>query len=73
MCVKSILSAIVAEQQLLDQYLQAIPVRNWEKTTNYMSMTIISQISYLAGSEDLAFQSIKKRVRYLKITKEIQE
>ena len=61
MCVKSILSALVAEQQLLDQYLQGIPVRNWEKTTNYMSMTIISQISYLAGSEDLAFQAIKKK------------
>jgi hypothetical protein len=30
---KTILSNLVAEQQLLDQYLQSIPVRNWNTKT----------------------------------------
>ena len=59
--VKTILSALVAEQQLLDQYLQSIPLREWDKKTRYKSMTITDQVSYLAGSEDLAFNAIKKK------------
>jgi len=59
--VKSILSSLVAEQQLLDQYLQAIPIREWDKPTNFKSMTITDQVSYLAGSEDLALNAIKKK------------
>lgn len=59
--MKTILSALVAEQQLLDQYIQSIPIREWNKKTRYKSMTVTDQISYLAGSEDLAFNAIKKK------------
>ena len=59
--MNSILSSLVAEQQLLDQYLQAIPIREWDKATRFKSMTITDQVSYLAGSEDLAFNAIKKK------------
>ena len=56
-----LLSSLVAEQQLLDQYLQSIPVREWSKQTRFKSMSITDQVSYLAGSEDLAFNAIKKK------------
>ena len=56
-----ILSALVAEQQLLDQYLQSIPVRDWNNKTRFKSMTVTDQVSYLAGSEDLALNAIKKK------------
>ena len=59
--MKTILSALVAEQQLLDQYLQSIPLREWNNKTRFKSMTITDQVSYLAGSEDLAFNAIKKK------------
>ena len=59
--MKTILSALVAEQQLLDQYLQSIPLREWNNKTRYKSMTITDQVSYLAGSEDLAFNAIRKK------------
>ena len=56
-----LLSSLVAEQQLLDQYLQSIPVREWTKQTRFKSMSITDQVSYLAGSEDLAYNAIKKK------------
>ena len=59
--MKTILSALVAEQQLLDQYLQSIPLREWNNKTRFKSMTITDQVSYLAGSEDLAFNAIRKK------------
>ena len=33
--MQEILSNLVAEQQLLDQYLQSIPVRNWNSKTSF--------------------------------------
>ncbi len=59
--MKEILSNLVAEQQLLDQYLQSIPVRNWNTKTKFKNWTITDHVSYLAGLEDLAFNAIKKK------------
>jgi uncharacterized protein (TIGR03084 family) len=59
--VKEILSSLVAEQQQLDQYLQSIPVRNWNTKTNFKNWTITEHVSYLAGLEDLAFNTLKKK------------
>ena len=55
--MKEILSNLVAEQQLLDQYLQSIPVRNWNTKTTFKNWTITEHVSYLAGLEDLAFNA----------------
>ena len=52
--VQEILSNLVAEQQLLDQYLQSIPVRNWNTKTTYKNWDITAHVSYLAALEDLA-------------------
>jgi len=59
--VKEILSSLVAEQQLLDQYLQSIPVRNWSTKTTFKNWSITNHVSYLAGLEDLAFNALKKK------------
>ena len=59
--MKEILSSLVAEQQLLDQYLQSIPVRNWNTKTTFKNWTITEHVSYLAGLEDLAFNALKKK------------
>lgn len=59
--MKEILSNLVAEQQLLDQYLQSIPVRNWKTKTTFKNWTITNHVSYLAGLEDLAFNALKKK------------
>ena len=59
--MKQILSSLVAEQQLLDQYLQSIPVRNWNTKTTFKNWSITSHVSYLAGLEDLAFNALKKK------------
>ena len=59
--MKEILSSLVAEQQLLDQYLQSIPVRNWNTKTTFKNWSITNHVSYLAGLEDLAFNALKKK------------
>jgi len=46
---------------LLDQYLQSIPVRNWNTKTSFKNWTITEHVSYLAGLEDLAFNALKKK------------
>ena len=63
--VQEILSNLVAEQQLLDQYLQSIPVRNWNTKTTYKNWNITAHVSYLAGLEDLAHNALKKKVLIL--------
>ena len=57
--MKDLLSSLVAEQQLLDQYLQSIPVRNWNTKTTFKNWNITNHVSYLAGLEDLAFNAMK--------------
>ena len=59
--VQEILSNLVAEQQLLDQYLQSIPVRNWNTKTTYKNWDITAHVSYLAALEDLAHNALKKK------------
>lgn len=52
--MREILSDLVAEQQYLDQFLQRIPLRDWEKQTPARSWTIRDTISHLADSEEFA-------------------
>ena len=59
--MQEILSNLVAEQQLLDQYLQSIPVRNWNSKTSYKNWDITAHVSYLAALEDLAHNALKKK------------
>ena len=59
--MKDLLSSLVAEQQLLDQYLQSIPVRNWDTKTTFKNWNITNHVSYLAGLEDLALNAMKKK------------
>ena len=59
--MQEILSNLVAEQQLLDQYLQSIPVRNWNTKTTYKNWDITAHVSYLAALEDLAHNALKKK------------
>ena len=59
--MQDILSNLVAEQQLLDQYLQSIPVRNWNTKTSFKNWDITAHVSYLAAVEDLALNALKKK------------
>ena len=59
--MQEILSNLVAEQQLLDQYLQSIPVRNWNSKTSFKNWDITAHVSYLAALEDLAHNALKKK------------
>jgi uncharacterized protein (TIGR03084 family) len=59
--MQTILSNLVAEQQLLDQYLQSIPVRHWNTKTTFKNWDITAHVSYLAGLEDLALNALKKK------------
>jgi len=52
--VREILSDLVAEQQFLDQFLQRIALRDWDKKTRAVGWTIRDTISHLADSEELA-------------------
>jgi uncharacterized protein (TIGR03084 family) len=52
--VREILSDLVAEQQYLDQFLQRISLRDWDKPTRAPGWTIRDTISHLADSEELA-------------------
>tara|TARA_Y100000996_G_scaffold383397_1_gene339309 strand:+ start:5763 stop:6500 length:738 start_codon:yes stop_codon:yes gene_type:complete len=59
--VNEILSNLVAEQQLLDQYLQSIPVRNWNTKTSFKNWNITAHVSYLSALEDLGYNALKKK------------
>ncbi len=59
--MQEILSNLVAEQQLLDQYLQSIPVRNWDTKTSYKNWNITAHVSYLSALEDLGHNALKKK------------
>ena len=52
--MREILSDLVAEQQFLDQFLQRIPLKDWDKKTRSVGWTIRDTISHLADSEELA-------------------
>ena len=59
--MQEILSNLVAEQQLLDQYLQSIPVRNWDTKTSFKNWDITAHVSYLSALEDLGLNALKKK------------
>ena len=52
--MREILSDLVAEQQFLDQYLQQVNVKLWDKETPAKGWSIRDTISHLADSEELA-------------------
>jgi uncharacterized protein (TIGR03084 family) len=51
--VREILSDLVAEQQFLDQFLQRISLKDWDRPTPAAGWTIRDTISHLADSEEL--------------------
>ena len=61
--MQDILSNLVAEQQLLDQYLQSIPVRNWNTKTTFKNWDITAHVSYLSAMEDLGYNALKKKAQ----------
>jgi uncharacterized protein (TIGR03084 family) len=56
--VREILSDLVAEQQFLDQFLQRITLRDWDRPTPAEGWTIRDTISHLADSEMLTSEVI---------------
>jgi len=50
--VREILSDLVAEQQYLDQFLQRVTVRDWDRQTAARGWTIRDTVSHLADSEE---------------------
>jgi len=58
MVVRAILSDLVAEEQSLDQFLQRINPRAWQKTTVHHGWSIQGVVSHLADSEDYAHNAL---------------
>ncbi|MGA7270888.1 MAG: maleylpyruvate isomerase family mycothiol-dependent enzyme [Acidimicrobiia bacterium] len=56
--MREILSDLVAEQQFLDQSLQRIPIRHWDRLTPAGKWTVRDTISHLADSADLATDTL---------------
>lgn len=56
--MREILSDLVAEQQFLDQFLQRISLKDWDRSTPAAGWTIRDTISHLADSEVLASEAI---------------
>jgi uncharacterized protein (TIGR03084 family) len=56
--VREILSDLVAEQQFLDQSLQRIPIKNWDRVTPSKPWTVRDTISHLADFAELAADTL---------------
>ncbi len=56
--MREILSDLVAEQQALDQSLQRIALKDWDRKTPAAGWTIRDTISHLADSEEIAAEVI---------------
>lgn len=56
--MREILSDLVAEQQFLDQSLQRIPIKNWDRVTPSKPWTVRDTISHLADFADLAADTL---------------
>lgn len=56
--MREILADLVAEQQGLDQFLQAIDYRKWSTPTPAEGWDIQDQVSHLASTEELAHRAI---------------
>lgn len=57
--MREILSDLVAEQQFLDQFLQRISLKDWDKPSGASGWTIRDTISHLADSEAYAAAAIR--------------
>lgn len=58
--MREILSDLVAEQQFLDQSLQRIPIKNWDRPTPAGKWTVRDTISHLADFAELAADALQK-------------
>ena len=58
--MRDILADLVAEQQSLDQYLQGIRDRDWDRPTPAKGWSIRDQVSHLASSEEYAHNAIEE-------------
>ncbi len=58
MPVREILSDLVAEEQSLDQFLQRINPRDWQKTKVHHGWSIQDLVSHLADMEDYAYDAL---------------
>lgn len=56
--MREILSDLVAEQQFLDQSLQRIPIKNWDRVTPSKPWTVRDTISHLADFAELAADTL---------------
>jgi uncharacterized protein (TIGR03084 family) len=56
--VREILSDLVAEQQFLDQSLQRIPIKLWDKVTPAKPWTVRDTIAHLADFAELAADAL---------------
>ncbi|HLU30927.1 MAG TPA: maleylpyruvate isomerase family mycothiol-dependent enzyme [Acidimicrobiia bacterium] len=56
--MREILSDLVAEQQFLDQSLQRIPIKNWDRVTPSKPWTVRDTISHLADFAELAADAL---------------
>ena len=56
--MREILSDLVAEQQFLDQSLQRIPIKHWDKLTPAKPWTVRDTISHLADFAELAADTL---------------
>lgn len=58
--MREILSDLVAEQQFLDQSLQRIPIKHWDRTTPAGKWTVRDTISHLADFAEVAADALIK-------------
>lgn len=56
--MREILSDLVAEEQSLDQFLQKINPRDWNKTRVWHGWTVQEVVSHLASSEEYAYNAL---------------
>ena len=57
--MREILSDLVAEQQFLDQFLQRISLKDWDRPSGADGWSIRDTISHLADSEEFAAAAIR--------------
>ncbi len=56
--MREILSDLVAEQQSLDQFLQRVAIRDWERPTPAAGWSIRDTVSHLATFEEYAYNAL---------------
>lgn len=56
--MREILSDLVAEQQSLDQFLQRVAIRDWDRATPAAGWSIRDTVSHLATFEEYAFNAL---------------